>query len=71
MTVYLLQWHYNDKKYGNNYPVPVDPDPADDIEHIDDLRDPREDGDEGGVWKLNAGWPPFSPVAQLFMSFMT
>ena len=32
-----------------NYPVPVDPDPAEDIEHIDDFRDPREDGDDGGV----------------------
>ena len=31
------------------YPVPVDPEPADDMEHIDDFRDPREDGDEGGV----------------------
>ena len=31
------------------YPVPVDAEPADDMEHIDDLRDPRDDGDEGGV----------------------
>ena len=31
------------------YPVPVDPDPAEEIEHIEDFRDPSEDGDEGGV----------------------
>ena len=53
------------------YPVPVDPDPAEEIEHIEDFRDPSEDGDEGGVWKLNAGCPPFSPLAQLFMSLIT
>ena len=38
---------YNDKTF--IHPVPVDPEPADEMEHIDDFRDPSEDGDEGGV----------------------
>ena len=40
---------YIHKDFKCNYPVPVDPDPAEDIEHIDDFRDPRDDGDDGGV----------------------
>ena len=30
------------------HPVPVDPEPADEMEPIDYFRDPSEDGDEGG-----------------------
>ena len=37
---------------------PLD-DPAEEIEHIELFRDPNEDGDEGGVWKVKLPSPLF------------
>lgn len=33
--------------------------PAEDIEHIELLRDPRDDGEDGGVWKVKLPSPLF------------
>ena len=37
----------------------VELEPTDDSEHIDDLRDPSDEGEEGGVWKVKLESPEF------------
>jgi len=32
------------------------------MEHIDDLREPKEDGEDGGVWKDHVLSAPFKSV---------
>jgi hypothetical protein len=34
-------------------------DPADEMEHIELFRDPSDDGDDGGVWKVKFPSPLF------------
>jgi hypothetical protein len=38
--------------------------PAEEIEHIELLRDPKDEGEDGGVWKVKLPSP-------LFVSLMT